>query len=115
MFSFAELAEMRAVAGQALPDTATIKRPTRTVDDAGGTSETLTTIASGAACRVAREKPREVSQAGKETILADWIVTLPYGTDIRADDVIETSGQTLRVVGLFTGSWRTCERVLCVA
>lgn len=114
VFSTLELAAMRETAAIALPETVTLKRPTRTVDAAGGIVETLNTVTTTAG-RVAREQPREVTQANKTTILAEWIVTLPYGTDVGAGDVLEVNGQTLHVVGRFTGSWRTCERVLCVA
>lgn len=115
MFSQAELAAMRATAAQALPDTATIKRPARTVDAAGGTAETLTTVANGVACRVAREKPREVAQGGTQVVLAEWVVSFPFDTEIESGDLIEVAGRTLRVVGLFAGSWRSVERVLCVS
>lgn len=115
MFSATELAEMRATAALALPDTATIKRPVRTVDAAGGTSETLTTVASGVACRVARERPREVAQGGTQVVLAEWVVSLPYGTDVESGDLIEVAVRALRVVGLFAGSWRSVERALCVS
>lgn len=108
-----EIEELRAQQAQALPDLCSISRPTRVVDNTGGYSDTFATVASNVACRVSRQTPREVQQAGKTVVLADWVVTLPYGTDARADDVITTGAQTLHIVGLLSGGWRTAERALC--
>jgi head-tail adaptor len=109
-----ELADMRTAQDAALPDTCAIYRKSRSVDEAGGIVETRAKVAD-AACRVTRQRPRELQQGGKDVILADWVVTLPYGTDVRSDDEIETGGRVLRVVGLLNASWRTAERALCVS
>lgn len=109
-----ELEEMRTVQAGALPDTCALYRKSRSVDAAGGITETRTKVADFA-CRVARARPREIQQGEKPVILADWVVTLPFGTDVRADDEIETGGRVLRVVGLLNASWRTAERALCVS
>jgi head-tail adaptor len=109
-----ELADMRTAQNAALPDTATLFRKTRSVDETGGISETRAEVAT-VKCRVTRQRPRELQQGGKDVILADWVVTLPYGTDVRSDDEIETGGRALRVVGLLNASWRTAERALCVS
>lgn len=112
MLTLDDLAGMREVQESALPDTAVISRLTRTYDDTGGYSETSTTVAT-VACRVTRERPREVVQGEQPVVLADWVVTLPYGTDVRPDDNITVNGQVLHVVGLLNASWRTAERALC--
>ncbi len=108
-----EIEELRAQQAAALPDLCTITRPTRVFDDTGGYTDSLATVASDVPCRVSREKPREVQQGDKTVILADWIVTLPYGTDVKSGDTIQVGAQTLHVVGSLSGSWRTCERALC--
>lgn len=112
MLSEAELADIRAAQAAGLPDMATLYRTARTVDATGGISGTRAQMGTER-CRVSRANPREVQQGGKTVALADWIVTLPYGTDVRTDDEIETGGRTLRVVGLLSGGFRTCERALC--
>lgn len=113
MFSPVELELMRAQQAAALPDMATITRLVRAYDDTGGFVEQASVVAANVACRVTREKPREVTQGDRTVVLADWVVTLPHGTDVRPNDDITVGSQRLHVVGLLTGSWRTCERALC--
>lgn len=114
MLTADELTAMRAAQASILPDTCVIWRKSRSVDAAGGIVETRAKVADSA-CRVTRNQPREIQQGEKAVILADWIVTLPYATDIRSDDEIETGNRVLRCVGLLNASWKTCERALCVS
>lgn len=112
MLTPVDLTAMRAQQAAALPDTATLYRKTRSVDDTGGVIVVRAAVVT-VACRVTRDRPREVAQGAQAVLLADWIVTLPYDTDVQPDDDIETGGRTLRCVGLLSASWRTCERALC--
>lgn len=115
MLTADELVAMRAVQASNLPDTATIRRGTRTSDGGGGHTTAWSSVATGIACRSAQQRqPVTVLQAGQEAVYADWIVTLAYGTDVRTEDEIQTSGRTLIVVGPVPGPWATAVRVGCV-
>ena len=107
-----ELTDLRAVQTAALPDTAVISRLARTYDDTGGYSDVATVIAT-VACRVTHDRPREVQQGATTVVLAEWVITLPYGTAVQADDEIAVGDSRYHVVGTLTGSWRTAERALC--
>ena len=113
MLTADELTGMRETQALALPDTATITRPTRVSDGAGGFTTTPATVAT-AACRAARSRPREILGGEREVTLADWTLTFPYGTDVQAGDTVTSSGRTFQVIGILAGSWETARRAYCV-
>ena len=111
-----ELTDIRAVQTENLPDTCTIRRMTRSSDGMGGATVVWTNVSVGTTCRsTMRSQPVTLLNALRETVFADWIVTLPYLTDVAAEDEIVTSrGNTLVVIGSIGGPWTTCVRVGCV-
>lgn len=115
MLPIDEITAIRATQTANLPDTAVIRRLTRASDGGGGASLTWVDLVTGVACRSAMSKePVALLNAYRETVFADWIVTLPYGTDAVAEDEIVTSrGNTLVVVGDITGPWSTVMRLVC--
>lgn len=116
MLTADELTDIRATQTANLPDTATIRRVTRSSDGGGGFTASWTDVATGIACRSTMTKqPVTLLNAYRETVFADWIVTLPYGTAVLSEDEIVTSrGNTLVVIGPIAGPWTTAVRVACV-
>lgn len=109
-----ELTAIRETQNANLPDTATIQRVTRTSDAGGGFTLAWATVAT-VACRVVQPRqPVTLLSAQQETVYADWIVTLPHGTDAQTEDQIVVSGHTLTVIGPITGPWITALRLGCV-
>jgi head-tail adaptor len=110
----AELAAMRAVQKAALPETATIRRATASRTTTGGTSLEWSD-AGTAACRLSsRGVPQEYLEAGAARGVQYWMVTLPYGTDVRREDRLVIAARMLEVVGLASGGeWETAMRVVC--
>lgn len=113
MFNDQDLAAMRQTQNDAMPDTALVKRPTRTSDSGGGTTSTLTTVAT-VACRVAKEPASEVLAGNREVTFVDWTITLPFGTDVLAGDSITVGARTYHVISVMSGSWSTALRAKCV-
>ena len=111
MLSATQIADMRTTAALALPDTATISRVTRASDSAGGWTETWVTAASGVACRI---MPRyqisgnEGPAAGSQQAVAQWALTMPVGTDLRAGDRVVVASRTFEVYALLSAGaeWR---------
>ena len=114
--SAAQLAAFQSVAQSAM-DLAglPLKRPSRTQSASGTYTETLTTVASGLVGGWAKPSASIMTQyAGLIGSLASWVVRLPSGTSVRANDVLAMpSGDTLRVqADLTESSYSTCVRVL---
>lgn len=110
-----ELTNMQAAQALALPATATIRRLTRASDLGGGYTTTWADAATGVSCRAAmRSQPLTLLNANQEAVLADWVVTLPVGTVVLAEDEIVTGGHTLVVIGPVVGPWATSLRLACV-
>lgn len=95
MLSLADLEGMRETVESALPDTCTVIHDTLESDGAGG--QTVASSTSTAyACRVAPRlatgtgqlKDAEVLGAGRITIQAPWLITLPEGAVVSATDHI---------------------------
>src|SRR5437660_616897 len=95
--SASELASLQTEAAQMLDLACTIQRKTRTVDGTGSSSETYTTIAT---CNVGMAQPSAGQLANYAALigsLATWLVRLPNATDVKAQDRLIVSGQTLEV------------------
>lgn len=115
MLSAAELAEMRSVQALAQAGTAVISRKTLTADGMGGFTETW--AASGTVtCRVwpARESGAESLIADRITESDAWVITVPYATDVAAEDRVVADGRTFEVVTAIAHTWETARRVVCV-
>lgn len=113
MLSDAELAEMRSVQALAQAGTAVITRRTLTSDGMGGFTETWA-AAGTVTCRVwpAQESGAERLIADRITEADAWVLTLPYGTDVLADDRISADGRTFEVVAPLPHTWETARRVV---
>lgn len=120
LLSAAELASMRATLNRTLPDTATIQRNTLQSDGSGGTEVASTATTGPFACRVAipavtgTRSGREEVIAGRLDAVGIWTITLPAGTDVKAQDRIIVGSRTFEVtVPLRPRSWQLSCRVLC--
>lgn len=100
MLTDKDLAQMRETANAALPDFAEIQRRTLTPDGYGNATETWEVIPA-VPCRITPDKNKkaEVEQAGVVTTIADFLVTLPYETVIRATDRLQINGTQYEVIG----------------
>lgn len=111
-----ELAALQSTAQSAMDLSGiTLKRPSRTQSASGTYTETLTTVASGLVGGWAKPSASIMTQyAGLIGSLASWVVRLPGGTSVRANDVLAMpSGDTLRVqADLTESSYSACVRVL---
>mgnify|MGYP000981949564 CR=1 FL=1 len=113
MLSATEVAAMRAIQGEALPDTATRTRKALVPDGMGGHTETPSTETY--ACRIAPTSGRELEVAARITSAVTFIVTLPYDADVVADDELTVNGRTFQIVAVLRGeAWQTALRVLAV-
>ena len=102
-----DLAYMRQIAVDLLPDTCTIELLTDTADAYGGVARTWATAYSNIACRV-----DEIH--GSPVVGADWMVTLPWDQTFTLSHRIVTGTLTLEPVELNTGrSWKAATRVWC--
>lgn len=111
------LSDMRAVQGQAMPDTCTIKRPSVTYGGPSSSTEGETTVATGVACRIApglrTPDEEEIAEAVRGRMW--WWVTLPHSQDVNRKDTITIGGVVYEVIGVASaGSWVTAKRVAVV-
>jgi SPP1 family predicted phage head-tail adaptor len=113
MLSADDLAAMRAIQGEALPDTATRTRKALVPDGMGGHTETPSTETY--ACRIAPTSGRELEVAARVTSAVTFTVTLPYDADVVASDELTVNGRTFQIVAVLRGeAWQTALRVLAV-
>jgi head-tail adaptor len=116
MLSPAELASMRATLLASLPDTAQVRRATRTSDGMGGTIDTWTTVAT-VACRVSpsHNTPTEQAIANQVRGRVLWTLTLPAGTSVRSDDRVLVGSRTFEVLGVLAPrSYELATRIVAV-
>ena len=113
--SSAELTAMRATQDENLPDTCTISRATLAADGMGGFTETWATVAT-VACRlgVAGTRPNEATTSDQVRNVADFVFTLPNGTNVLNGDRIVLGSRTFDVVKAQDHSWLTALRVQVV-
>lgn len=99
-----------------LPDVCVIQRATNFSDGQGGQTEAWAT-ASTTSCRVspAGRSAVEVARADRTAAVGDWIVTLPYLSDVTVEDRLLVNGTTTyEVTGLRAPrSWELSRRVEC--
>jgi hypothetical protein len=83
-------------------ETATVKRPVRTTDNAGGFTTTMSTIATYS-CRVATGTPWnfpvEMLTIHKIKATSVWTIALPCDATITQEDIIEINGADFEVIG----------------
>jgi len=114
MITSDELEWMREYQEDALPDTATIQRVSRTPDNAGGASESWEKVAT-VACRVAPSgrAPEDRAVAERLNVTSSWTITVPAETDVRAGDRVVVDARTFEVLAVLAGSYETARRVVC--
>lgn len=116
MLTAAELAALRAVQAEALPDECSVMRATETETADGGVSHSRAAVAT-VACRLGA-----LGRSGEERVIAErlsavtgYVVTLPAETDVRAEDRLTIGARTFEVAAvLATGAWETARRVAAV-
>lgn len=111
MLTAAELAAMRTVEQSAMSSSAVIRRATNTPDGTGSFTEVLAPIGT-VNCDVWAVSQRET--VGGEQILSrgEWYITIPFGTDVKASDIIDVGSKSYEVTFVPSGaSWQTALRV----
>lgn len=113
MLTAEQVAEMRAVADEALPSRCDIQRRTRVSDNGGGYTDQWFNQASSVPCRVAPagggESAATASRVVDETT---HFVTLPAETDVTEADQIVTEDATYEVTAVRRrGPWEVSRRV----
>lgn len=111
-----ELADMRAVADDFLPDTCTIQTPTDSTGSMGGPSTSFGNTYTNIACRV------DPMGVGSESEVASalegqsgWWLNIPYDQDIAITYRVVHDGKTYEVKSVVdTQSYRTIRRAAMV-
>lgn len=102
-----DLAYMRQIARDLLPDTCSIQTLTDTQTAFGGITRSWTTTYTNIECRLDQVR-------GGPIVAANWMVTLPWDQPFTMDDRIVTTELTLEPVELNTGrSWKAATRAWC--
>jgi len=112
MLSATELAAAQAAAAAALPDTATVERPTMASDGAGGQTVAWQAAGSYAARLAPAGAEDERQMAGRMTATCLWRITLPAGADVRPGDRLQVSGRRFEVLAARARSFEVCRVVL---
>lgn len=121
LFSPAEIADLRAVAGSAHPTKGAIERQARVADGQGGWTITWATIATDVPCRrrPAEGQVLERTVGDQLTPLRQFVISMPAGTDVRHGDRIllpdprgDDGTIAYHVIGeMDTDEWETDRRV----
>lgn len=104
MLTETELSQLRNDVLETLTDTVDIKRKSISVSSSGMTSETFSTIVSGAKARVDPERSSRSDVdlvAEREAGRMAFIVTVGYNTDIEVGDRVIFGGETLDVLQVY--------------
>jgi len=109
----AELAAMRDVEESVMSSTAIIRRVTRTPDGVGGYNEAWAAVGTVACDLWAANRAMNENVAGGQIISrGDWYITIPFDSDVKAQDRIHVDGRTFEVVWVPNNqSWSTALRV----
>lgn len=97
-----ELDSIQADVASVLLEKVTIERPTSTRDATGGTIVAWADRESDVSASFMSFRPagpNEAPEAGQPTNITEWLVTLPYGTDITENDRIRRADDTRYQVG----------------
>ena len=99
-----QMKRMQATQNRALPDLATVKRPTKTRNSTGGQTLTWTNAYTNIPCMSESRVLREIKEDTVGGIIqagVRWVAKFAIGTVIMLDDVITvTEGQTGRTYSL---------------
>lgn len=105
-FTDADMAELRAVASSAQASTAIIRRQSNTADGMGGFTQSRVAVGT-VPCHVYaanQGQGRERVSGGQVISKAEWIVGVPFGTDVTETDWIDVSDTTYLVEGIDSGT-----------
>lgn len=114
MLSADEIAGMRATLVASLPEVASIERPTRVPDGAGGETLTYGNVATCPARVSPAGAEEEREFAGRLAGRSLWRLTLPAETDVRLADRVAVGGRTFEVLGVRARSFEVCRVCLAV-
>lgn len=112
MIGTQELADMRSVADNFLPDTCTIQTKTTTAGAMGGIVEVYANTYTGVLCRI------DPSGGGGESVVnftiegqSTWMLNIPYDQAIAITDRVIHDSKTYEVMRVVdTNSYRTIRR-----
>jgi hypothetical protein len=113
MLTANDLALMRAAQQAALPDTCSIQRATSSHNVIGEGVPSWAAVGVAIPCRLAPQLRRRDLQAvgEQQRTVGDWVVTLPYDTDVRSGDRIIIGGDVYDVIDTQRAeSWLTAIR-----
>ena len=110
MLSPDQLAIMRAVQAQALPDLCTIQQPTIAPDAIGQPVRSWTNRATSVPCRLAIRSASERLFAERPTPAGDWVLTLPWDQEIDPEDRVLIGDRIFEVVGTESDPWELAHR-----
>lgn len=111
---------LRGVSEAFLPQTCAVSRYTET-NTPDGVEEAWATVATGIRCRVS-PRPGSVgaenvgSSGSLSLAVSEWVVWLPYGTDVTARDrlvVDPPDGRVFEVIRVGIRSYEVAREVLC--
>lgn len=93
LFDAAELADLQALWASSLDDTATILRPTQTVDASGGRAVTWGTVTTVAGrWQPNRYRAGEEAATGALWAVGPMSIQVPAGTDVQERDRVQRGG-----------------------
>lgn len=115
MLTDADLAMLRTIVRDFLPQEAEVQRPTATSDGRGGQTLTFTTVKRRVPCRLAPSSGTEAVVAGRLTARESWTLTFLHDSDIRPQDRVVVGGHTFEVLAVLNAhAWTVATRVLAV-
>ena len=114
MLSIDEIARMKTVQEDHLPDLVSVLRSKRISDGAGGWNEAWGT-ASTVSGRIAPAdwRPQEPNLAGRLTATQRYVITLPVGTDVVETDRLQIAGRQFGIISVQRRSQATALRLIC--
>lgn len=113
MTSTNDLAKIRAEQVKLMPDTVYIQRLIRISDGAGGWNEVWQTVATTKGrITPSQRQTGETVQGGAQAAYAEYIVTLPYDTELRQDDRLQIASTQYDVIAILERSEKTAMRVI---
>jgi head-tail adaptor len=116
MLSPGELASMRAEAEKTMAESCQIGRRAEVADGGGGKTVTWPTVATVKCGRapLGQQGSGEHTQGDRVTPEAEWIMTLPHGTDVRTADRLTIGVAAYEVVAVRGArTWELTRRVEC--
>lgn len=110
MLSGRDLKLMRKAQAEALPDLVSIKRAVRQDDGFGGYPTVAEeTVAVNVPARITEAQMMNFpGQAAREFLVEKWTIRLPWGTDLRDEDIVEdAAGRRFKVENVKARNWDT--------